>query len=42
MYDLTKQRRMVMEQTVKKQNYFKWLLGQLKGWPQQNYYLFFF
>lgn len=31
-----------MEQTTNKQNYFKWLLGQLKGWPQQNYYLFFF
>lgn len=23
-------------------NYFKFLLHQLKGWPQQNYYLFFF
>ncbi len=23
-------------------NYFKFLLPQLKGWPQQNYYLFFF
>lgn len=22
--------------------YFKFLLHQLKGWPQQNYYLFFF
>ncbi|MBM6812223.1 nicotinamide riboside transporter PnuC [Limosilactobacillus reuteri] len=31
-----------MEQTTNMQNYFKWLLGQLKGWPQQNYYLFFF
>lgn len=31
-----------MEQTTNKQNYFKWLLGQLKGWSQQNYYLFFF
>ncbi|MCC4367611.1 nicotinamide riboside transporter PnuC [Limosilactobacillus reuteri] len=31
-----------MEQTTNKQNYFKWLLCQLKGWPQQNYYLFFF
>lgn len=24
------------------QNYFKFLAHQLKGWPQQNYYLFFF
>lgn len=31
-----------MEQTINKQNYFKWLLGQLTGWPQQSYYLFFF
>lgn len=23
-------------------NYFKWLLNQIKGWPQQNYYLFWF
>ena len=23
-------------------NYFSWLLHQLKGWPQQNYYLFWF
>ena len=23
-------------------NYFKFLLHQLKGWPQQNYYLYFF
>lgn len=23
-------------------NYFRFLLHQLKGWPQQNYYLFFF
>ena len=25
-----------------KGNYFKWLLNQVKGWPQQNYYLFWF
>lgn len=24
------------------QNYFTWLFNQLKGWPQQNYYLFYF
>ncbi|WP_203628207.1 nicotinamide riboside transporter PnuC [Lacticaseibacillus mingshuiensis] len=24
------------------QNYFSWLANQLKGWPQQNYYLFWF
>ncbi|WP_407894902.1 nicotinamide riboside transporter PnuC [Lacticaseibacillus sp. N501-2] len=24
------------------QNYFSWLFNQLKGWPQQNYYLFYF
>ncbi len=23
-------------------NYFRWLYHQLKGWPQQNYYLFWF
>ena len=23
-------------------NYFKWLINQIKGWPQQNYYLFWF
>ena len=23
-------------------NYFSWLMHQLKGWPQQNYYLFWF
>lgn len=23
-------------------NYFRFLAHQLKGWPQQNYYLFFF
>ena len=23
-------------------NYFKFLSHQLKGWPQQNYYLFYF
>lgn len=23
-------------------NYFKWLVNQIKGWPQQNYYLFWF
>jgi len=23
-------------------NYFKWLLKQIQGWPQQNYYLFWF
>lgn len=26
----------------KQQNYFSWLFEQLKGWPQQNYYLFWF
>ena len=25
-----------------KQNYFIWLFNQLKGWPMQNYMLFFF
>ncbi len=29
-----------MENT--QQNYFTWLMAQLKGWPQQNYYLFWF
>ena len=24
------------------ENYFQWLFNQLKGWPQQNYYLFWF
>ncbi|KRM87407.1 nicotinamide riboside transporter PnuC [Lacticaseibacillus thailandensis] len=24
------------------ENYFQWLFKQLKGWPQQNYYLFWF
>lgn len=24
------------------ENYFTWLINQLKGWPQQNYYLFWF
>lgn len=23
-------------------NYFRFLIHQLKGWPQQNYYLFYF
>ncbi|MCI1901651.1 MAG: nicotinamide riboside transporter PnuC [Bifidobacteriaceae bacterium] len=26
----------------KSTNYFTWLFAQLKGWPQQNYYLFWF
>lgn len=31
------------EQSVtKNENYFKWLFNQIKGWPQQNYYLFWF
>lgn len=27
---------------VKKESYFKWLAHQLKGWPKQSYYLFWF
>ncbi|WEV58209.1 nicotinamide riboside transporter PnuC [Ligilactobacillus acidipiscis] len=27
---------------TKNENYFTWLFKQLKGWPQQNYYLFWF
>lgn len=27
---------------TKQTNYFSWLIQQLKGWPQQNYYLFWF
>lgn len=28
--------------TNKKENYFVWMVNQIKGWPQQNYYLFWF
>lgn len=30
------------QSATKNENYFKWLFNQIKGWPQQNYYLFWF
>lgn len=30
------------EKTTRKENYFVWLFNQLKGWPVQNYMLWFF
>lgn len=32
----------MQESVSAESNYFKWLVNQIKGWPQQNYYLFWF
>lgn len=32
----------LQESVSTESNYFKWLINQIKGWPQQNYYLFWF